>query len=99
MKGQGVANLRLPLRKRKKKKIEASRQPRDDESTEEMDGEERDERTYGSRGALADTDGTQVAVCSGEPSLKKIARGSFPCGMEGESCFRLQMKGNTNQLE
>lgn len=96
MKAQGVANLRLPL----SEKIEAARQPqpRDDESTDEMDGEERDERTYESRGALADTDGTQVAVCSGEPSLKKIARGNFPYGTEGGSCFRLQMKSN-NQLE
>ncbi len=60
------------------RKVEEAKQPRDDESTDEMDGEERDERTYGSRGALADIDGTQVAVCSGEPSLKKIARGNFP---------------------
>jgi hypothetical protein len=46
------------------------------------------------RGGLADTDGTEVAVCRGEPSLKKIARGISLTGpgWRGNPVFRLQMK-------
>jgi hypothetical protein len=46
------------------------------------------------RGGLADTDGTEVAVCRGESSLKKIARGISLTGpgWRGNPVFRLQMK-------
>jgi hypothetical protein len=43
------------------------------------------------RGGLADADGTEVAVCRGEPSLKKIARGISLTGpgWRGNPVFRL----------